>query len=209
MRHNESMDNFEKWKDQWEKAMDDGVFDDAPRPAFLPPEGEEDQYTGFFTNQSMGNKKDVDAEYWNKMNKSSGYTDPLDEPHDLSMQGQDLVPISEDAEDDSLVSTEKPDGKSNRKITDELGPTPNPTNATNRGVDNRSHVTPNWAGGKKIVELHNMKLNLQKLEDKLAVDPMMEDKKSKSVASQIEALWRRIDQLSNSLSPDYTTEYQD
>ncbi len=113
----------------------------------------------------------------------------------------------EPSEKKELVSTAKYDGKTVGKITDELGGLPNPVSAPYRGQDTLNKVTPSWAGGEDILELHNMRVQLQQLEDKLAADPMMEDKKSRGVEQQIKNLWTKLDELSSSLNPDYKKDY--
>jgi hypothetical protein len=211
-------DNFDKWVDQWERAQKEGIFDDAPKPPVPTQNYAADDFFGNNRPQPGSTLRDVDANYWNKVYRMSAHMGEApditadEEEHDPSMQGEDLVTISEDApvggkKDFKLAPTTKPDGKSVSKITDDLGGLANPVHASTRGVDNNNRVTPNWAGGQEIIELHRMKEQLQKLEDKIAADPMVENKGTKRVLSQIDALWKKLDELSNTLTPEFVKEY--
>lgn len=206
-------ENFEKWQSQWDKAVQEKVFADTSNA----PKDSGSGYTDFFgvQNNAVGKIiQDADTEYWNKVYRMSSHMgqapNPLEEEeHDPKMQGDSPVTISEDApvENKELAPTTKPDGKSVSKITDELGGLANPVRASTRGVDANNRVTPSFAGGEELIELHKMKEQLQKLEDKLAADPMVENKGAKKVMSQIDALWKQIDELSNTLSPDFVRDY--
>lgn len=208
---------FDQWIDQWAKAQKDGVFKDAPKPAVK----KENQYTDdFFGNhrpQASTELKDVDAQYWNtvyRMSKDMGEAPDVlsDEEHDPAMTGEGPAIISEDApvgnkNDFKLAPTTKADGKNSGKITDELGGLANPVHTSARGKDANNRVTPNWAGGQEIIELFKMKEQLQKLEDKVAADPMVENKGTKKIMAQIDALWKKLDDLSDTLTPDFVQEY--
>ncbi len=197
-------DNFDKWTDQWEKAQASGIFGTPKQPQ----NPKQDDY-----HRPQNIVQDVDTEYWNKVYRLSNHMgdspDPLEEEPDPAA-GNEPVTISEDApgkNDFKLVSTTKSDKKTSGKITDELGGLPNPVKAATRGKDANNRVTPNFAGGQEIIELHKMKEQLQKLEDKIAADPMVENKSTKKVMTQIDALWARIDELSDTLTPEFVQEY--
>jgi hypothetical protein len=201
------MDNkeqFDKWVDQWAKAQEQGVFGES-KPTQDPTGFGTLPGPDFFgvykpTNKDLSN---VDSEYWRQVYQMSAHSGEAPD-----VVGDEAVITEElnDEEKETLDYT-KPDKKSVSKITDDLGGLSNPVKANTRGKDNINKVTPNWTCGDDLVELHNMKIKLQKLEDKLAADPMMEQKKTKSVLSQINSLKEKIDDLSNSLSPDFQTDY--
>ena len=210
-------EKFDQWVDQWAKAQEEGVFKDAAKPV-----AKENQYADdFFGNhrpQTSTKLQDLDAQYWNtvyRMSKDMGDAPDVlsdEEEHDPAMTGEVPAIISEDApvggkNDFKLAPTTKPDGKSSSKINDELGGLANPVNKSSRGKDANNRVTPNWAGGQEIIELHKMKEQLQKLEDKVAVDPMVENKGTKKIMNQIDALWKKIDELSDTLTPEFVQEY--
>lgn len=177
-------EHLEKWQQQWEKALADGVFDDAPKPSIPEPQ------LDFSDNQQDDVLlQDVDSRYWSQIYKTS-----------LDSMINENAPV----DDKELVDTTKPDNKTVAKITDELGGKANSVSAATRGKDASNKVTPNWAGGKDLIELHKLKEKLHKLGDKLAADPMAD---KKSLLSQFRALEDQIDELSDSIAPDFRTEY--
>lgn len=92
------------------------------------------------------------------------------------------------------------------EITDDLGKLPNPVKPETREVDNRKKVSPNWAGGKDLQELHDIKVSLEKLESKLyAKEALAED--SKNIQKKLDALKKKFEEFSNAISPDFTTDY--
>jgi hypothetical protein len=218
LNNNMERDNLDKWMDQWEKAQSEDIFKDSAKPPVPTQNSQADDFFGNHRPQGTTRLNDVDAQYWNSVYRMSGSMrdspNVLDdeEEHDPAMSGIDPVTISEDApvgnaNDFKLAPTTKPDGKSSSKITDDLGGLANPVHTSARGKDASNRVTPNWAGGQEIIELHKMKEQLQKLEDKIAADPMVENKGTKKVMSQIDALWKKIDELSDTLTPDFVQEY--
>lgn len=195
-------EDFDTWMDQWDKAQKDGVFDDAAKPITPTPQNYADDFFGTHRPAEKTSIRDVDAEYWNQVYKMSKGEDSFD--HE-GMTGEPVT-IQEDAPVDKkeLVKTTKSDNKSVANITDDLGGLANPVHASQRGHDKYDKVTPNWAGGEDLVELHNLKVSLQELEDKVASAPMQPDKK---VLAQIKSLWTKINELSDSLNPDFRDEY--
>jgi hypothetical protein len=183
--------DFAKWMEQWEKAQKEGVFASAPKPSEQPTS----DYFGVYRPKGENVIRDVDAKYWDKVYRLSSHQGDSPDP----LLNEDYEPV----ENKELAPTTEFDGKKIGKITDELGGLANPVSPVHRGKDKTSKVTPNWAGGKDIIELHKMKVQLQKLEDKIAVDPMQKSK----VDQQIKDLWNKIDELSDSLNPDYEKDY--
>jgi hypothetical protein len=52
-----------------------------------------------------------------------------------------------------------------------------------------------------------MKEQLHKLGDKIAADPMAEQKKTQAIISQVKELCKKIDELSSGLNPEFRQEY--
>ncbi len=206
--------NFEKWVEQWEKAQKDGLFKDAAKPPTPSPNMGTDDYFGNHNRPAEKTSvKDVDAKYWARVYQLSGNQghapDPLADVSHEGLTGDENVTLNEDApvEKKDLVKTTKPDGKTVSAITDDLGKLPNPVHASTRGKDANNRVTPDWAGGEDLIDLNNMKNDLQKLEAKLSVDPMAEGKEVQKVLGQVKTLKDKIDELSDSLTPEFRTEY--
>ena len=177
-----SRDKFDQWQQQWDQAQADGLFGKTEEKA--TEYDSEADFFGYNSNKPKNSGiKDVDAKYWDDVYRlSTGQADAPDVIMDHLLKEDTPV------EDKDLVPTEKYDGKKNSEITDDLGKQPNPVKPETRGVDARSKVTPNWAGGEDLNKLNLMKNDLEKLEDKIAADPMVTDTKSKSVLKKIKDL---------------------
>lgn len=191
-------EKFQNWCDMWDKAQKSDLFKDAPKPHVPTQQVAADDYFGNHGNTgSPSLLREVDAKYWNKVFRLSK---GLKETSDI---------LTEEApvKDKDLAPTTKPDGKSVANITDDMGGLANPVSGTTRGPDASNRVTPDWAGGEHLTKLNTMKNDLQKLEDKVAADPMGEDNGSKKVLTQLTELKKKIDELSSSLNPKFDKEY--
>lgn len=109
-------------------------------------------------------------------------------------------------QDKSLRYTHSPDDLAVK--ANELGNTANPIYPNTRGKDQRPIVTPDWSGGSKFNELAEMRLKLYELQSKLNADPTFGAYSGDSsgvtkVQNQINELWKNLDKLSSSLSPDF------
>jgi hypothetical protein len=200
---------LEKWMDVWEKAQEKGIFPDEPKQQEVNPQVYQ---TDYFGNVHKDGKDTVslnecDVKYWNQVHKLS--------------KGDKALDITEQTSKIDGIGTEeplasKPQGKlrdtpSKMDLGDkgaELGNTANPVEPPSRGEDQRKHVTPEWADGKGLRELVYMKHNLYNLEVKINSNPKFgaygdEAPEIKKIQTQIDELKHKIDELSNSLSPDF------
>lgn len=191
--------NLEKWVDKWAEAQEKGIFPEAPKPAVT-------DIQDYFGNWKTETKKAVtltecDTKYWKQVYKLS----------------KGVVEQTSVVEDDPVGST--PQGKL-RDVPDkddlstkaaELGNTANPVIPSTRGEDQRKHVTPDWSDGKGLRELVDMKYQLYKLEGKINSSAKFgaygaDSPEIKKIQSQIDELKHKMDELSNSLSPDFVQD---
>lgn len=162
--------DLEKYQDQWEQALKDGVFKDAPKPA-VPSHPD---WFGHSQNVSDTEIDDVDAEYWKQM---------MDEGGEELLQ-EETEPTKEEL----------------KKMTSRMANAHNPVFPQSLGNDQDVVVAQNWGvGGKEIEELAEMKIKLEQLESRLNAEEGM-GKSGKSISEQIKNLKKQIDELSNSLS---------
>jgi hypothetical protein len=205
---------LEKWVDVWEKAMEKGIFPETPKQDINPQQYQ----TDYFGNvRRDGSEKvtlnDCDAKYWNQVYKMSKHGN--DVPNILTEQQPSKV---------DGVGTEEPlESEPQGKLRDvpskdslatkgaELGNTANPVEPPSRGEDQRKHVTPDWSDGSKLRELVYMKHNLYNLEVKINSSPKFgaygpDSAEIKKIQTQIDELRHKIDELSNSLSPDFVQD---
>jgi len=169
--------DLEKYADQWQKALADGVFADAPKPP--KPVPQEDFFGQYPTLDVEETLNEVDAKYWNQVYR-------------LSQNAGDAPDIlSEDA---------RPTETELKDFAKAVSSAANPIYPSSIGKDQDVSVTPNWTDGKELTELAELKANLEKLESKLNAEEAM-GKDGKSIHSKIESLKKQIDELSDSLTP--------
>jgi hypothetical protein len=66
-------DEFMKWMGQYEKAVKDGVFEEAPKPK----EPKDSSFFGLSSNYENEDIKDSDIEHWNKVISANDYPDQV------------------------------------------------------------------------------------------------------------------------------------
>lgn len=206
---------LEKWMGVWEKAMEAGIFPETPKPDAINAQQHSTDYFGNVVKEKEEvTLNECDTKYWNTVYQLSkgGYRAP------------DVTKVTEQTSKIDGVDSEEPiASQPQKKVRDtptkddlgqkgaELGNTANPVEPPSRGEDQRKHVTPDWSDGKGIRELVSMKNDLYELEVKLNKHPKFgsygpEDAGIKKIQTQIDELRHKIDELSNSLSPDFVQD---
>ena len=180
-------DQFEKWTQQWEDALKSGVF--QPRQEQVPSaQRGEDDFFGNHRPASAGGIDDVDAAYWNDVYK-------LSKGEVLNEKFYNLPPT-------------KFDGATAPEITDDMGKLPNPVKPYTRGQDSANKVTPNFSSGKELEELAELKVRLEKLESAFnRAEGLADEGKAKAVRQQLAKVKAEVERLSDSLSPEFRTDY--
>ena len=184
--------DFGTWCDQWDKALADGLFDDAPKPNQSPsdkPLSPPDLSS--YDSDSLPDKSsevvlnEVDTKYWNSVYKLS--SNPGDTP--------DV--INELSSKEAKTPDAKDLGKRARVVANE----PNPVRINTVGKDQnaRSDTTTSEAF-QKLVEL---KIELHSIGNKLAE---MKDSNLDVIYSKFEKIQSKIDELSDSLAPNYVSD---
>ena len=182
----EQKDQFDSWCDQWEKAMKDGVFEDAPKQTTTPVQTADVSYFGPTDTHPTTDIKDVDAQYWNQvysMSRNSG-----------------------DSPDPTLLHEEK-NTQQISKIVNAMGQSPNPIRAPSVGMDQSMEPGPLGVtfGPEDIQEIADLKVKLHGLKDKLNT---LEGKGQgdKKLESTIGSLQNKIDELSDALGKAFPRE---
>lgn len=173
--------DLEKYQDQWEKALKDGVFADAPKEQ-RPGQGT--MKPNWFGHSSVEDSEieQEEAEDWENL---YNMTDP-----DYKGEGEELIQEESEAPTDKL-----------KKAAIRTANSHNPVHPDSLGHDQDVVVTQNWGfGGKEIEELAEMKIKLEQLESKLNAEEGLGGKKAKSISEQIKSLRKQIDGLSDSLN---------
>lgn len=208
---------LEKWMDVWEKAQEKNIFPSEPKQNINPQVYSSD----YFGNVRKDGKENVtlndcDTKYWNQVYRLSKYgndtPDVIDET--LNEQTSKVTGVGTEEPVASEPQGKLRDTPSKSSLGEkgaELGNTANPVEPPSRGEDQRKHVTPEWADGKSLRELVYMKHNLYNLEVKINSSPKFgaygpDSPVIKKVQTQIDELKHKIDELSNSLSPDFVQD---
>jgi hypothetical protein len=170
-------DEFNKWCDLWDKAQEDGVFKDAPKPLTPTPQtSEPESFFGLVNSHPSTNARDCDVQYWNDV-------------YELSKSG-----------DPQLIQEQKESIKNVvKKSADDIVRSPNPITASSAGTD--QDLTPGSLGltfsEKDLEELAGLKLQLHDLTSKMA---SFSAKGGKQLESKIAALKEKIDEFSSELT---------
>jgi len=192
------MADINKYAAIWDKAVANGVFDDATKPAVTQPG--DDESTDFFGNY-MSDEDDidrpmneVDCKYWAMLSKSAA----------------DRSAYELKFNEERKVSKKEAKAASNK-----LGSTFNPVYSNTQGKDQDVIVTQNWGvGGKKLNDLEDLKKRLYELEVKLnSAGIVTADKKKKkkdsdesTILKGLADLKAQIDELSNKLNGNRNDE---
>jgi hypothetical protein len=177
-------DDFDKWCDQWDKALDDGVFEGAPKPPVSEPRADFfGQYNGPPDDDQVSS---VDAQYWHDVYRAAigGYD--MDDPNNDFADGNEGLM----SEDHKAID---------KAAADALAHSHNPIDPTTVGKDQDIDVDGNEQEVKDIEELSEMKVRLEKLESRLNAN-YTENKSITGVQKQIDTLRNQIDELSDTLN---------
>lgn len=169
--------DLDKYTAQWEKALEKGIFDDAPQP--VQPNRELD-----FFGQMGGEDvplNECDAKYWDRVYKLSRNTGPGQVP-------DPLTPLKEETDKTAV-----------KRATDKIANSANPIEPWTVGKDQDWKPTANWTDGKELRELADLKKKLEQLESKMNAQES-EGKSGESIQKQIDAMRQKLDDLSDSLS---------
>ncbi len=176
-------DDFDKWCDLWDKAVDDGAFKDAPKPPVSSPRTD---FFGQYNGPSEGGINSVDAQYWHDVYKAAISGEDIDDPNADFVDGSEGLM----SEDHKAVS---------KAASDAMAYSHNPIDPTTVGKDQDIDVKGNEQEVKDIEELSEMKARLEKLESRLNAN-YTENKNITGVQKQIDTLRNQIDELSDSLN---------
>jgi len=173
--------DFGKWCDQWDKALEDGLFDDAPKPnkPSSPPDLSDYDAESLPDHSAGGMLNEVDAKYWKSVYKlSSNQGDSPDVIKEASPNAKEL-------------------GKRAMVVANE--PNPVRINTVGKDQDARSDLSTSDAFHK----LSELKKELHSIGDQLAE---MGDSNLDVIYSKIDKIQSKIDELSDSLVPNYVSD---
>ena len=175
--------DFGKWCDQWDKALEDGLFDDAPKPnkPSSPPDLSAYDAESLPDNNDVdGMLNEVDAKYWKSV-------------YNLSSNQGDAPDVIKEAN--------SPKSKDLGKRAMVVANEPNPVriNTVGKDQDARSDSSTSEA----FQTLTELKKELHLIGNKLAE---MKDSNLDVIYSKFEKIQKKIDELSDSLVPNYVSD---
>jgi hypothetical protein len=184
-------DDFDGWCNQWEKALKDGIFDDAPKPPQPAPPGPD--FFGQYSGATGGDVNDAEAKYWADVYKMSGGNMPDEQLNEMKLASwEKRIPAS----DTSDVRKDKA-----KTVADD----PNPIYPDSYGRDGVSdktgmtRVSAGWGADDRLSEIEDMKKELYDLECTMGDKEGFTEEKAKAAEGKINALKKKLDDLSNSL----------
>jgi hypothetical protein len=218
-----SKDEFDKLCGLWDKALSDGIFNDATQPKREPKD--------FFGNTHFDVSKNInnkDAEYWDDVISRSGEIMPdenmilmeaakkegkkksneskKDEKPLGDMSGNKPFDLHKARVKTSLETSGK--GGTEAKKAKILANTPNFVSPNTVGPDtvdkeNKTKITSGLAASETFTELEKLKLKLYDLEVKMNNSNGLDEKKAKSLQKQFINVRQKIEDISNSFGGSY------
>lgn len=189
---------FDSWVDMWDKAQEDGVFDDAPGPHIPSTQTSGESFFGLHNTHPTDRASDADVAAWSDINNTtdtSGHFFGADSPVMPSETG--LMQENKKVQEATDRSTSWTDPKKGENPDYP----PNPFCVDTGGKD--QELKPNQLGmtfdEKDIEELDGIKKKLYELEVKMLTSEV-NGKKTDSIETQIENLKNKIDNLSSKMS---------
>jgi chemotaxis protein histidine kinase CheA len=178
---------LDKWADLYQKAVDDGVFKDAPEPT------KPDHFNFLNQPEEASSYNSAEAEYWDRVHQTNVFVDPLEV-------------FNEDY--DNPPKPIKPN-MSNKELGDVAASKANAANPIEpSSVGKDQDYKPNLADVEELQELHNMKVQLLELQGKLAAsDALAKSDDGDKIQKQIDKLQQAIDELSDSITPQFMQSY--
>lgn len=200
-------DQFDKWTQQWDKALADGVFGSKEAEPTKSNKG----VANFFGQTNMS---DADAEaelessevdYWNNVVNYS--------EESLITEGKKKAKKSDDKKSDKVVdmfdmkSPKLSSVKSSDPVedmadliskTEKMSKSSNPVDYVNTGKDSKLKVTNGWSSGEELESLIELKKKLHDLQVSLTSKETL-DQKTEDAAKEIKKVLSMIDKISDSM----------
>jgi len=199
--------NFEDWCSKWEKAQEDGLFDDAQKAHVPTPNMADHSYFGPNDTHPTDSVKAPDAEYWNQVYDMSKDVGPNADPIESGVLSENRIkrPDNEIIADKNIPLKSPGWGKDEKdasvKIANAIASSPNPIKRNTIGKDQAlipsslSHTFDEH----DLDDLVEMKLKLHDLENSYNSN-VANVESTKKYETQIVSLKQKIDELSDAMT---------
>lgn len=190
--------DFDKWTGQWEKAMDDGLFDGAPDQLSPSRQSTTPSFFGPIDMNDTAEVKDCDAEYWNKVYKMS---DNSGQAPDVILTENKWEPTPDGGKTAIPDKRGIADATEVAKVVQAMAKSPNPIRQASAGKDQalEPQQLSQTFSEEDIAKLHELKIQLHNAQVLLSVHDM-EGKSPKSQEDKIATLKAKVDDLSDTMT---------
>lgn len=182
MKHENDLHDLNQWADQYQAAIEHGVFDDAPKPPSPTPQTADVSFFGPVDTDPTDAATEADSEYWQRLHETmsglGGYADPLE-----------LSENTGEVKSDAAAKAQA------------IAQSPNPVKPGSIGMDQDVHdpaSTGQTYSQEDLEQLEELKVQLHDLESKLnAFDT--EGKKTTGLEKRLTRLKKRINDMSDDM----------
>ena len=206
-------DQFDKWTQQWDKALADGVFGSS---GAKPESPAKNNNTANFFGQTNMSDSDADAElessevdYWNNVVNYSESESLLTEgkkgkkdKKDSKEESPKVADMFKSLKDPKLSSFKSSDPVEDMadliKKTSKMAKSSNQVDYTNTGKDSKLKVTNGWSSGEELESLIELKKKLHELQASMTSKETL-DQKTDAASKEIKKVLSMIDKISDSM----------
>lgn len=196
-------DQFDKWTQQWDKALADGVFGakDAAKPA------PKDKGAANFFGQTNISDSDAEAElessdvdYWNNVvNYSESESLLTEEKKESAPEVVDMFKSLKNPQLSTVKSSDPVEDMADLiEKTKKMNKSQNAVDYMNTGKDSKLKVTNGWSSGEELESLIDLKNKLHELQASLTSKETL-DQKTDTASKEIGKVLSMIDKVSDSM----------
>jgi hypothetical protein len=196
-------DQFDKWTQQWDKALADGVFGSKDTPK---PEAKDKGAANFFGQTNISDSdaeaelESSDVDYWNNVvNYSESESLLTEEKKESAPEVVDMFKSLKNPELSTVKSSDPVEDMADLiEKTKKMNKSQNPVDYMSTGKDSKLKVTNGWSSGEELEILIELKKKLHELQVSLTSKETL-DQKTDTASKEIEKVLSMIDKVSDSM----------
>jgi hypothetical protein len=196
-------DQFDKWTQQWDKALADGVFGSKDTPK---PEAKDKGAANFFGQTNISDSdaeaelESSDVDYWNNVvNYSESESLLTEEKKESAPEVVDMFKSLKNPELSTVKSSDPVEDMADLiEKTKKMNKSQNPVDYMSTGKDSKLKVTNGWSSGEELESLIELKKKLHELQVSLTSKETL-DQKTDTASKEIEKVLSMIDKVSDSM----------
>jgi hypothetical protein len=196
-------DQFDKWTQQWDKALADGVFGSKDT---AKPESKDKGAANFFGQTNISDSdaeaelESSDVDYWNNVvNYSESESLLTEEKKESAPEVVDMFKSLKNPQLSTVKSSDPVEDMADLiEKTKKMNKSQNPVDYMNTGKDSKLKVTNGWSSGEELESLIDLKKKLHELQASLTSKETL-DQKTDTASKEIEKVLSMIDKVSDSM----------